>query len=75
MNEEEFTEDAEAVGTPVSEELVYRTDAADACSRLDVFLTERMNGQTRSYIRKLIEEGHVRTSGTDSVPSLPEKPG
>ena len=71
----EDTEDAEEISMPAAEVLVYRTDVAEAGSRLDVFLTEKMNGQTRSYIRKLIEEGHVLTPGTDSVPVPAGKAG
>ncbi len=71
----EDTEDAEGISMPAAEVLVYRTDVAEAGSRLDVFLTEKMNGQTRSYIRKLIEEGHVLTPGTDSVPVPAGKAG
>ena len=64
----EDADDAEEISMPEAEELAFRADAAEAGSRLDVFLTAKMNGQTRSYIRKLIEEGHVLTPGTDSGP-------
>ena len=64
----EDADDAEEISMPEAEKLAFRADAAEAGSRLDVFLTAKMNGQTRSYIRKLIEEGHVLTPGTDSGP-------
>ena len=64
----EYADDVEEISMPEAEELAFRADAAEAGSRLDVFLTAKMNGQTRSYIRKLIEEGHVLTPGTDSGP-------
>lgn len=40
----------------------------DAGKRLDVFLAEHIEDRTRSYLRKLIEDGHVSV-GTDMVSS------
>ncbi|MBN1332515.1 MAG: RluA family pseudouridine synthase [Synergistales bacterium] len=51
------------------------TDEKDIAIRLDLYLSERM-GLTRSFIQKLINEGHVRINSRSRIkPSLRVKPG
>lgn len=42
------------------QEFIFEVDAAAAGMRIDLFLTERLNGQSRSYLQKLLKEGAVK---------------
>ena len=42
------------------DEFTYHTGIEDNGSRLDVWLSDRMENVTRSYVQKLIDEGNVR---------------
>jgi len=44
-------------------------------SRLDVFLTAVLSGQSRSHIQRLIKDGHVRVGGRGAKANQPVKAG
>ncbi|MBQ5954213.1 MAG: RluA family pseudouridine synthase [Lachnospiraceae bacterium] len=43
--------------------LILTSELPDTGKRLDVYLSECMEGYSRSYLAKLIDDGHVRISG------------
>ena len=47
--------------------LSFSAETEDEGKRLDALLAERFPEQSRSYLRKLIEEGRVKRNSTDSV--------
>ncbi|MBO5328683.1 MAG: RluA family pseudouridine synthase [Clostridia bacterium] len=49
--------------------------AEEACSRLDVFLSENLQGYTRSAVKKLIENGAVSVNGKKGKASQEVKVG
>jgi 23S rRNA pseudouridine1911/1915/1917 synthase len=44
-------------------------------TRLDVFLTSVLSGQSRSQIQRLIKDGHVTVAGREAKPNQPVKSG
>lgn len=52
---------------PAAEDLSLTVSASDAGKRLDVWLCELMEGRTRSFIQKLIEDGSVQLNGKPTV--------
>jgi 23S rRNA pseudouridine1911/1915/1917 synthase len=56
------------VTVPVAREEQLVVSAADAGSRLDVFLAARLPGLSRSQIQRLIRGGHVHVAGAAGKP-------
>lgn len=43
--------------------------------RLDIFLTQQLHDRTRSYVKKLVDEGHVLVNGRHGKPALKLRAG
>ena len=52
---------------PAADSLSLTVSASDAGKRLDVWLSELLEGRTRSFIQKLIEDGSVQLGGKPTV--------
>jgi 23S rRNA pseudouridine1911/1915/1917 synthase len=57
------------------QELALAVDADTAGSRLDVFLTQALPGQSRSFLARVIEKGTVRVDGVTARASFKLKAG
>lgn len=58
----------------MAEEFRFSVDAADEKKRIDVFLAEKISKYSRSYLKKIIEEGWVRINGKNVNPNYRIKP-
>ena len=52
---------------PAADTLSMTVSSSDAGKRLDVWLSELLEGRTRSFIQKLIEDGSVQLNGKPTV--------
>ncbi|MFS8500829.1 MAG: RluA family pseudouridine synthase [Caldicoprobacter sp.] len=57
------------------ETLRFEVEQADDKKRIDVFLTEKLPGHSRSYIQKLIKDGLVSVNGQKVKCNFKVKPG
>jgi len=55
--------------------MIYNFIVEEGCKRLDVFLTEKLEGFSRSRIKKIIEEGFVSVNGITDKSSKNLKTG
>lgn len=55
--------------------MVYNVTEEDSGKRLDVFISEKDENITRSYVKKLFEEGHISVNGRNVKISFKVKPG
>ena len=53
----------------------FQVDAAGSGMRIDLFLTGQMEGQSRSYVQKLLKQDHVRVNGLAVPGSYRVRPG
>ena len=54
------------------QEFVFQVDAAAAGMRIDLFLAGKLEGQSRSYLQKLLKEGRVQVQAAED-PSAVQK--
>lgn len=59
----------ESFAGPESEPLAFEATEADAGTRLDAFLASRVEGVSRTLLKRAIEEGDVLVSGRAAKPS------
>ncbi len=60
---------------PGGRERTLTVEHAEAGHRLDVFLHERLPELSRSVLKRLVEQGHVRIAGRAAKPSRPLRAG
>ena len=53
----------------------FKIEPEDEGKRLDSFLTEKIEGYSRTYMQKLIDEGHCKVRGKDAKPRLKLREG
>jgi len=78
MSEERENPEAEASGVrpePEAETLAFDVAAEDAGARLDAFLAARVEGVSRSTLKRAIDDGDVLVGGRAAKPSLKLKGG
>ena len=74
--QEKLEGEAEAVqAEPEAETVVLEASAEDAGARLDAFLAARVEGVSRSTLKRVIEDGDVLVGGSAAKPSLKLKGG
>ncbi|MBV8855896.1 MAG: RluA family pseudouridine synthase [Acidobacteria bacterium] len=74
--QEKFAGEAEADrAEPEAETLVLDVGVEDAGARLDAFLAARVEGVSRSILKRVIEDGEVLVGGRAAKPSLKLKGG
>lgn len=56
-------------------EIEFQVDAASEGKRIDLFLTEKLEDQSRSYLQKLIKDGAVRVDGKAAKSNYKVKAG
>jgi 23S rRNA pseudouridine1911/1915/1917 synthase len=66
---------ANAEAEPEAETLAFEASAEDAGARLDAFLAARVEGVSRSTLKRVIEDGDVLVGGRAAKPSLKLKGG
>ena len=64
-----------AQAEPEAETLVFDVGAEDAGARLDAFLAARVEGVSRSTLKRVIDDGEVLVGGRAAKPSLKLKGG
>ncbi|HEX8118136.1 MAG TPA: RluA family pseudouridine synthase, partial [Pyrinomonadaceae bacterium] len=76
MSEEHAKLEVEAVqAEPGAEPLVFDVPAEEAGARLDAFLAARVEGVSRSTLKRVIDDGDVLVGGRAAKPSLKLKGG
>ena len=76
MSEErEKLEGAAVEAEPEAEALAFDVTSEDAGARLDAFLAARVEGVSRSILKRVIEDGDVLVGGRAAKPSLKLKGG
>lgn len=78
MSEEQANLEVEAAGAeaePEAEALAFDVGAEDAGARLDAFLAARVEGVSRSTLKRVIDDGDVLVGGRAAKPSLKLKGG
>jgi 23S rRNA pseudouridine1911/1915/1917 synthase len=65
----------EVLVEPEAETLTFEAEEADAGARLDAFLAARIEGVSRSTLKRAIDEGDVLVGGRAAKPSHKLKPG
>jgi len=55
-------------GVVLMEAKLFKIEAEDEGKRLDCFLSGEIDGFSRTYMQKLIDEGHCKVSGKDAKP-------
>lgn len=78
MNDEHTEPEAEATAAqaePEAEPLAFDVSAEDAGARLDAFLAARVEGVSRSTLKRVIDDGDVLVGGRAAKPSLKLKGG
>ena len=75
MNEEPDHIEADAGAEPEAEALVFVAGAEDAGARLDAFLAARVEGVSRSTLKRACDDGDVLVGGRAAKPSHKLKAG
>ena len=53
----------------------FNIESEEAGRRFDTFLTEKIEGYSRTYMQKLIDEGHCKVNGKNAKPNLKLREG
>lgn len=78
MSDEQANPEGEAAGVqpePEAATLVFDVSEEDAGARLDAFLAARVEGVSRSTLKRVIDDGEVLVGGRAAKPSLKLKGG